>query len=156
MDEIKDFKKEEFAKIIKIIKKEIRSKALEDLKKDQIRHSKMSSLVYEDLNIKKYFLDERVESWVAKDIFKFRTRMADVNENFKNNFKYEGVCPLCKISQDNQSHLLICPKLRDVNPTLNVKRNYMDIFSNDVLKVYECTRILIEALQTRKNILIQD
>ena len=113
----------------------------------------MNNLEYKELKIQNYFIDDRVESWIAKDIFKFRTRMVNVNENFKNNFQYEDLCPICKKSQDNQNHLLECQKLRDINPSLNVNRNYLDIFKDDSLKVYESARILIKAFETRKKIL---
>ena len=148
--EIKNLKKEEFAKIIK---EEIRNKAFEDLKKEKLKHSKMNNLEYKEFKIQNYFVDDRVESWMAKDIYKFRTRMADVNENFKNSFKYESLCPICKISKDDQSHLMVCHKLREFNPSLDVDKNYKDIFNDDCLKLYESARILIKALETRKKII---
>ena len=79
--------------------------------------------------------------------------MIDVNENFKNSLTYKDTCPICQNSKDNQSHLLECIKLKEINPNLHVKKNYNDIFSDDCLKIYEVGRILFKALETRKAIL---
>ena len=120
--------------------------------KEKERHSKLNNIEYKEFKMQNYFVDNRVESWVAKNIFKFRTRMTEVKENFKNNYKNESVCPLCKdpSQKDDQSHLLKCPKLKENG---HIKRNYFDIFSEDILKIYETIIILIKAMETRQKLL---
>ena len=113
----------------------------------------MDHLDYTELKTQSYLIDDRIDSFTAKQLFKLRTRMVDVHDNFKSNFFFDKVCPVCKIGNDDQRHLLECIKIKQINPTLNVKRTYMDIFSNDSLKVYEVGYILIKSLETRKGIL---
>ena len=151
-EEIKELKKEEFAVLVK---KEVRNLAFSDLMKDKEKHSKLDNIEYKEFKIQDYFVDDRIESWIAKEIFKFRTRMTQVNENFKNNFQYESICPICKDPNENddQNHLLNCKKLNDLCP---IKRNYFDIFSNDIIKIYETIRILMRAMETRKKLLEQE
>ena len=131
-EEIEQLKKEEFADIVK---RNIREKAFDDLMNTKKSHTKLDNIHYSELKTQDYLLNNTVESWIAKDIFKFRTRMIDVHENFKNNYFYEVDCPLCHKAKDKQSHLITCEKLKGVCQSLNQPIEYMDIFSKDTNKI---------------------
>ena len=152
-EDIEEMKKEEFAKIVK---KVIREKAFEDLMKEKVKHSKLAHITYKELKIQHYLVDSRVESWVAKDIFKYRTRMSDVHENFQNSYSYKPNCPLCTKQKDDQIHLLKCDVLKNKCPSLLVNKNYYDIFSEDCLRIYETVRLLSKTMEIRRSLLEQE
>ena len=67
----------------------------------------MSLLSYNSLKLQSYFKSSLISAKQAKSIFKFRTHMANVKENF--HFMYKDTdlkCPECFQSPDTQVHLL--------------------------------------------------
>ena len=88
-------------------------------------HSKMTNLTYHRLELQPYFC--AFNSYDAKLMFQFRTRMVHVASNYKNNSD-SLLCPLCNTGNDDQRHLLQCHVLHPEGPT---RVNYDDIFGND-------------------------
>ena len=70
-------------------------------------HSKVNHGMYKNLDGMQYFEDHRISAEQAKLLFKFRTRMVNVRNNFRNNYTCSS-CPLCGIHQDTQEHLFDC------------------------------------------------
>ena len=65
----------------------------------------------------------------ASIIFKARTRMLDVKNNFRNKYK-DTECRLCRVEKETQEHILMeCSKLHQDEST---KVNLDDIFSPNV------------------------
>ena len=82
-------------------------------------------------------------------LFKARTRMINV----KWNFGEKVLCPLCKIGEDKQEHLLDCVLLKLRNPTLFEGKNrceYSDIYSSDLTKLNNVAELLFQAIRTRE------
>ena len=149
-EDIKQLKKDKFSELVK---RKIREKAFSDLMILKNKHSKLDSITYTELSQQQYLIESKVENWVAQNIFKFRTRMADVHENFKNSYTYKALCPLCQKEKDDQSHLLKCEKIQNACPELKVATNYLDIFSDDCFQISKTTKLLSKALKTRTELI---
>ena len=115
-----------------ILKKKIMKKAFDDLKIMKEGHSKMSNIIYGDeLKIQKYLKsDSKFTNDDKSLLFKMRTRMTEVKNNFKNKF-VNLQCFLCKSEIDDQSHLFYCQKIIENCHELaeNIDIEYEDIFS---------------------------
>ena len=77
------------------------------LNKFKVKHSKMDNLTYKKLAIQPYLTSAKIYPQLAKDIFKWRTRMAKFKVNFRNgsdNIK----CPLGCQHDDSQQNILKC------------------------------------------------
>ena len=64
----------------------------------------------------------------AKLVFRYRTRMSNFSENFKNS-EGEKRCPLCKSHADSQSEAFNCPVVRK-HIESNIK--YEEIFDRNI------------------------
>ena len=103
-EKIRTIKKNQFKKSIK---EKVKMLAFQYLIKLKDEHTKMSNLSYDSLKIQSYFTSSKVSAKQAKSIFKFRTNMANVKENF--HFMYNETnlsCPDCHQILDTQQHLL--------------------------------------------------
>ena len=88
-----------------------------------------------------------------KLLFQLRTRILDVKENFKHAYP-DHVCPLCGSENDSQQHLLDCVTISEDSSSMidpNVK--YSDLFSNDVSKQAQITRLFRSQLKKRRRFL---
>ena len=128
--------------IVKIKSKEY---ALEQLLKLKLKHSKMENLEYTDLNLQNYLSDDSITVQEAKNLFKFRTRVAKFYANMKNNHELSQACPFCKVQDDTQEHSVQC---NVVKTKINVKGNYRDIFLDDI--PVEIARTLMEITKLRE------
>ena len=105
------------------IKKAIKSKALEDLLEVQYTYSKGEHLVYGSLQMRSYFKSNAISTEQAKLIFKIRTRMINVKNNYRHSYQ-DLTCPLKCKEMDIQEHLLInCDKM-----TFNISKKEYDNF----------------------------
>ena len=62
-------------------------------------------------------------------------------------------CPACLISCDNQEHLIECVAIKCFNKTVLYNQEstqYMDIFSENLSKLKEASKLFAAALKTRK------
>ena len=103
----------QFSKLIwlKRVKKACKKLAFENLLETQMEYSKGSNLGYGSLKIRSYLKSTEINSNQAKIIFKIRTRMIQVYNNFKNGFD-DVKCPICKEGEDSQEHVFVeCKKL---------------------------------------------
>ena len=63
------------------------SKALEDLLEVQASYSKGEHLVYGKLQIRSYFISKAISTEQARIIFKIRTRMINVKNNYLSSYQ---------------------------------------------------------------------
>ena len=130
-EEIRRMSKYKFKKIVKTKMKELAKKYLLKLKN---KHSKMEKIEFNKIGCKTYLNHSRISPSEAKLLFKLRTRMYPVKENFKNKMKKYGQnlhCEICKTEEDTQKRILQCHVLKTVIPELKTtKVKYEDIFGN--------------------------
>ena len=88
--------------------------------------SKLDKLKYVELQQQEYFTSLSVEQ--AKETFRFRTRMADFSENYKEGGQVK-ICPLCGHHDDTQTLSFICPKVR---AKFDIMDEYEDIFKSKI------------------------
>ena len=146
-EEIKVMKKGKFKVILD---RATQDKALEELNKKKINHSKGKDLKYGTLEMQKYLKPNHIKSKKedAITIFKLRTRMSDVKANFR--MKYENIeCQLCnEQEEETQLHIFTCK--------INCRENNIDyekIFGKDVEYQLEIARIFEENIRIRDKIL---
>ena len=60
-----------------------------------------------------------------QNMFKLKTRMINVFQNFQNNEKSNKWCKLCFLFIENQQHLANCPKIRE-KPGKNIDFSSFD------------------------------
>ena len=117
--------------------------ALEYLLKLKSKHSKMENLEYLELNLQNYLKTKDITVQEAKNLYKFRTRVAKFGENMKSN---SIACPLCQVEPDTQKHsAMLCSVVRS---KIVVRGVYRDIFL-DVVPV-EIARTLMEIMELRE------
>ena len=79
--------------------------------------------------------------------------MTPVAANFRNKYK---LCTLCNLEFDNQPHLISCFMIRGYSKTLLFNEsevNYEAIFSDDITRQKEITKVFYSALKTRDLVL---
>ena len=105
--------------------------------------------------MQKYLKAKSIKRFEAQLLFKFRTRMEDFGENFKNGNE-NIVCRLCKDDNkmDSQNHLLECPIINNLLPETK-GANLRDIYSKDELKNKKIVEILVKAMKSRCDLLPQ-
>ena len=141
------------AKFSELVKKQCRSVALEYLLNIKESHSKMDNLKYSELKLQSLYKSKQVYSTTAKNIFKWRTRMFELKNNFKT--KYSNFsCPLCFKHLDDDESLLTCEILNSPKSE-NINLNYKDLFKQDVEKMLSIGKSLQEAWTVR-NVLLSD
>ena len=100
----------------KKIQKVIKEKAFKYLT-DQIQDTNMTKVIklkYSEMKVQEYFQFAGTSKNIKKFIFKLRTRMIQVG----NNFGKKEPCPVCKMGNNDQQHLLECAVLKSRNPVV--------------------------------------
>jgi hypothetical protein len=114
-----------FRRLVKIKTKEYALKYLLNLKAE---HSKLDNLMYSELKLQSYLKSDDIPVHEAKNLFRYRVRVADFKENFGNKYENKG-CPLCTIHMDTQTHAVQCDKVKE---SISVEGNYNDIFKEKI------------------------
>ena len=136
-----------------MVKENIKKLALQYLNNIKIEHSKMDSLKYSELNIQPYLISTKIYPQLAKNIFKWRTRMVNFKCNFRNG-SADILCPLGCQEEDLQENILKCPVIS--NNITNIASSgiiYDDIFSKQVKKIKVTIELLLKAFQVRENLI---
>ena len=89
----------------KFIKHKIRSLAFSELKQIQMGHSKVNQITYNKFDTQKYLKGSNFSNKEICLLFKLRTRMVDVKNNFTL-FYGDLLCRLCQKEEENQEHLI--------------------------------------------------
>ena len=99
-----------------------------------------------------YFSDSRFSPDLANLLFKFRTRMFNVRNNFRNNYREENfLCPVCREVQDTQQHLFDCEPIQLEIDDHDSK--YEDIFSNNIEILLKVSLVLKKIVMIREKLL---
>ena len=109
-----------------------RKKEFDDLLDKQGTYSKGSNLVYGKLQMREYLQSENLNINQKKLIFKIRTRMFFVKENYKLGKNKNMNCPCCNKSEDTQNHLINCEKITKSNVDSS---EFSSLFGNNVEKI---------------------
>ena len=94
----------------------------------KIGHTKMDDLWYSDLELQPYFKSNKFTVEQVRTIFRFRTRMAQFGENFRNGGG-QVQCPMCQNHFDSQPMAFQCPS---VKAEVSLTGSYQDIFKDDI------------------------
>ena len=153
-DEIKELSEEGFRSFVKEKSSE---KALEYLNKLKAKHSKVLHIEHTRLEVQPYLCPENViDVQMCKFIFQARARMLPLRSNFKGKYrKDDWNCELGCNSEDNQQHLLECPKLEDRSLTSSNTPNYQDLFSSHLERQLQVAMILKERMKRRNALMKQ-
>ena len=106
-EEIMKTKKSKFKAIVK---KAIRIKSNNYLLELQSKHSKSKHLEILD-EPTEYLISEELTLVEKRLLFKLRSRMIDIKENFKFKYSENLLCSLCETTEETAAHLLKYPKL---------------------------------------------
>ena len=132
------------------VKKQMQDVALKFLLEDARRHSKVRDDIYTNLQGMIYFDDGRFTPDLSNLLFKFRTRMFHVRNNFRNRYRQTNLlCPLCNEYEDSQEHLLQCKVVIDSLGDLQCK--YEDIFSSDPDLLLNVAKVLQKVAKLRED-----
>ena len=151
-------------KFKKNVKKSIYKAAFEYLRLKALptNHSKMANLKYETFKLQSYLKNENLKRNEAQQYFKFRTRMEDFANNFKNGAN-SIACPLCSNEDDNvesneddnvesyidsQQHFFSCRVIVAAVPDIS-KVEMQEIYSTKKFNHHD-VQILLQALEKRK------
>ena len=143
LDEIRSKSAYTFKKLVKVRTKEY---ALEYLLKLKSKHSKMKDLEYSELKLQNYLSNDQITVQEAKNLFKYRTRVAKFHENMKNNPGMSITCPFCRTQPDTQIHSVQC---YIVQSKVMIKGNYRDIFLEDI--PVEIAKTMMDITNLREN-----
>ena len=102
-------------------------------------HSKMKNINYKELKIQAYFQNNSLSVENKRDLFSFRTRMANFGENFRGQRDFV-ICPFLCNQRDSQEHSFLCMGIKE---KIEIDNNYEDIFKVNIStkSVYVLTRI---------------
>ena len=130
------------------LEKEMHDAAYAFLMDAASKHSKVHNEAYKDLKVMKYLDDKRFTPDLANLLFKFRTRVFNVRNNFRNQYRTNLICPLCREREDSQEHLLEC---RVIVRKLNGEQYcYKDIFSENLVSLLNIAKGLKKVVKIRE------
>ena len=149
-EKIKSLKKSSFKNLVK---DKVKILAFHYLTNKKTEHSKMDHLHYDTLEIQKYLRSTKIYPNLAKQIFKWRTRMVNFKMNFQNG-STNLLCPLGCLGNDRQDLILKCSVLALHLPELkSTKIQYKDIFSKNISKMRDAIELLSKAFKKREKLL---
>ena len=140
-------------KLKETIIKQTKQKAFEYLIEKAKHHSKVNEKLYCDCEGLDHYNDERFRPDLINILFKFRTRMFLVKNNFRNNYTNNNtLCPVCNDQEDTQEHLFECKKIMDVYEGTK-QFGYNDIFSHNADNLLGVATLLKKLVDIRNRIL---
>ena len=88
----------------------------------------MKNTKYDKLKIQDYFQNSKLSVENKRDMFAFRTRMAEFGENYRGQREYV-ICPYLCNKRDSQQHSFEC---KGVTNQITVNGTYSDIFNSEI------------------------
>ena len=140
-----DISKTKKSKFRKLVNTQIRCLANEYLLNLKRKHSKLDQ-VSDTYSLEKYLKSSNISTEEKQTLFRFRTRMADVKCNFKNQYGRNLTCYFCS-NEDTQTHILSCKELTSDINTSGVQ--YEHIFSNLITEQEKVAKTLNKIMKTR-------
>ena len=118
---------------LEVERENISEKALVFLKEKANEHSKVRNDIYTDMKGKEYFYNQKITPDLAQILFKFRTRMFNVKNNFRNKYKQSNIrCPLCNDNDDTQEHLFNCKTINKQEFKILNSKSFLNTFSEGI------------------------
>ena len=128
LEEIKKISEYSFKRKVKIKAKEF---ALNYLLDKKMTHSKMDELMYTELKLQNYLRCDEIPVHEAKNLYRFRVKVANFRENFKEKYRDSiTACPLCYVQPDTQGHSLQCVQVKMM---VTIEGKYTEIFRGKIL-----------------------
>ena len=148
-DEIAIMTKQKFKSIVEEKIGKAALKYLQELKK---KHSKSRNIPSDKIEVKQYFSDRRFSKEEVQLLFTLRTKLLDVKQNFKSQFK-NLQCRICedKNSIEDEDHILKCVKFNDNEDNIS----FSDVYGNadDQLKAVKIFKKIMRRRQVYLDIL---
>ena len=152
-DELKQLNKN-LAK--KYVKTKIHTKAFEDLKMLQSKHSKVKDIEYKEYACQGYIKSSKFRFEESTVLAALRSKtVSDIKSNIRSFSQNDLLCPLCMKSEDTQEHCLECPKLKNVKKPTEKHIVYNQIYSQSESEQQEIASLFLTILE-RRNLLLQE
>ena len=84
--------------------------------------------MYSDLKLQNYLRDGKIPVHEAKNLYRFRVRVANFKENCKGKYTSTG-CPICCVQLDTQAHSL---QFDQMKMKIKLEGKYSDIFGSKI------------------------
>ena len=139
LDLIRKMSKEAFKTLVKF---KARKYEISDLLKVDL--SKMENLHFDNIKLAKYLDLDEITVSEAKSVFQFRSRMANVKDNYRGTNPY-NICPLCMSHPDTQEAAFQCSVLRR---NIDINGTYTDILEGNINK--ELAKTITDILKFRE------
>ena len=110
----------------RLVKKKAKQYALSEFLRKKSIHSKLDNIEYTELKMQKYLSSGLVSASQGKILLKFRSRMANYDNNFGSS---ESACKLCQNHPDSQEYIYKCEFNQN---NVEVRGEYEDIFKNEI------------------------
>ena len=144
-DKFEDIQSKSQFAMKKMVKIKIQEYALDQLNMQKFSHSKMDGLVHIELKMQEYLLSEEITTDQKRNLFSFRTRMAEFSENYPSGNDVLP-CKMCDLHRDCQAHSVSC---HETMKHVRVKGKYEEIFANNVSR--DSALMLNQITEIRKN-----
>ena len=125
-----------------LVKFKARKYEISDLLKVDL--SKMENLHFDNIKLAKYLDLDEITVSEAKSVFQFRSRMANVKDNYRGTNPY-NICPLCMSHPDTQEAAFQCSVLRR---NIDINGTYTDILEGNINK--ELAKTITDILKFRE------
>ena len=150
-EKVKTYSKEQFRNLVKSRIEILAGKHLEGLK---LSHSKTKNLKFEGFKPAEYLLSKNLTVEEVKTLFRLKTRMVDVKENYKNANTNNMWCKLCHLFVETQQHLLECPVLRaELKTIINFQELDTSMIFGSLMNQEKFAKKYHVILQKRKDLL---
>ena len=130
-----------------MVRIKVKEYALEGLLDKKQTHSKMKNIYYNELKMQSYLKNPKNSTEQARNIFKFRTHMAEFGENYRGGGG-PSMCPLCSTHLDNQSMSIQCLSLKE---NVNFDRTIEDVYKEEVDE--ETSQLVQKIMKIREKML---
>ena len=112
---------------------------------------KLKNVAYINLKIQPYLKTNKMFPNLAKSIFRFRTRMSNVKNNFKSKYSESDLnCPLTGCDEiEDDIHLSKCKIIDSQRSNIDANINYTDLFSRNIDKQIKVVKYLEEGEKIR-------
>ena len=150
IESIKEMKK---ARLKIIVNQAIKEKTFRDLVKKKESHSKVMNIIHERLEIQGYLKPNKLKMKMeeAQEIFRMRSRVADVKTNFK--AKYESFeCDVCKKEEETQKHVIECTEINKGKQENETLPDYEELFKRNVKNQVLIARHFLENMKMRNKV----
>ena len=153
--EMSDITKKSAEAFKKVVNEKVKKAALKYLNEEKSKHTKVLHIVHNEMKMQEYFSPNVITIQEAKFLFLIRCRMLEVRNNFSGSYS-DLKCPLCRLCEDSQKHLLECSKLAEEGELVTKIPEYDDLFSGNLMQKVEVARTIIAKYKMRRKLLKEE